>query len=573
MPVTSQHTAIGIAIALLAGCSFAAETAGVENKCDSDADCAGAVCDTHIGMCVAVPDHALRIALQITPATGGTGGTPTTHTFGPYEVDGPGQRDVTLHPSISVFGLVRWAGIEGGVPADIRFARVDPDPVRAIPTVTRDTATLSAPAEAADGALANYGVRVLQDRSYDVTATPTGEAASLLPPIRTRIDVPKFDGPADFLRVDFTYPDELVMVRGIIVNADEVPIAGLQVQAVDPMSGTVVSSSTVTDATTGEFTLYLDPAASAWVFRISGGAERPEYPTLLADPAYFFPDDTGYVRILVPTLTPVFYTGRVSPVDASSGDGIPNATLTFRSTDVFDETTGVLGSFRATATTDPDGRYGVYIVPGTYDVIVTPPDEVPTPDREGTMPSPYGVVVEREIEIRLPAMGGDLVGQTFEVPARASVGGQVVTSNGEWVTGATVQAIALGRPSAAPAAQYNRSGDATTDATGQFTMRLDFGTYDIAIKPARESGFSWLVLPGQSFASTTPIDPTYELAAPVPVSGSVVSPDDTAPTVAGAEVRAWALIEEEDGTTRAVQIGRTMTREDGTYTLLLPSRL
>ena len=572
MPVTARHAAV--AIALLAGCSFAAETAGVENRCSSDAQCPGAVCDTHIGMCVAVPDHALRIALQITPATDATGGTPTTHTFGPFEVDGPGQRDVTLHPAISVFGLVRWAGIEGGVPADILFTRIDPEVIRNVPAVTRETATLSAPAEAADGALANYGVRVLQDRFYDVTVTPTGEAARLLPPLRALVEIGKFDAPADFVRFNFTYPDELTTVRGIIVDSDEVPIrTDLQVQAVDPSSGAIVSSSTTTDPATGEFTIYLDPLATDWVFRISGGADRPEYPTLLADPAYFFPDDTGYVRILVPTLTPVYYTGWVYPKDASSGDGIPNATLTFRSTDVFDETTGVTGSFRATAASDSDGRYGVRLVPGTYDVIVTPPDEVPTADGDGTMPSPYGVVVEQGIEIRLPAMGGELVGQTFEVPARASVGGQVLTSTGEQVTGATVQAIALGRPGATAAAQYNRSGDATTDATGQFTMRLDFGTYDIAIKPAPESGFSWLVRPGQSFASTEPITPPYELAAPVPVSGAVVRADSTAPTVAGAEVRAWALIEEEDGTTRAVQIGRTMTREDGTYTLLLPSRL
>lgn len=558
-----------VAVALcITGCSFSADFGPlVENRCSSDADCPGATCDTTAGMCVATPDHTLHIVLAVTPAAELTGGTPTTHTLGPFEVDQAGKQDVTLLPSISVFGMIRGPGFEDGVPADIRVVRSAGDRLDAVPKPVREATTLTTPAAAADGRPANYGIRVLQDREYDVTITPTGSASAALPPLRTRILTPVG---ADFVRLDFELPADLVSVQGLIIDPDEVPVDDLQVQAVEIESGRVVSSTAITDMA-GEFTIHVDPGAAPWVFRISGGPDAT-YPTLLADPSYFFPDMTGSVRILVPMLTDVFYEGRVFPEDVSLGTGVANAVLTFRSIDVFDDTTGVTSSYRTTATTDSSGRYSLRIFPGTYDVIVTPPAEVTVPGSETPVPSPLGIVIEEGLEIRLPTEGGELRGQGFELPTRPRVRGEVVTSDGRTVSGASIDATALARPGAVAAALYNRSASSTTDEAGAYDLRLDFGAYDLTVKPAPESGFSWLVAPGQRFAAPEVVH-NFELAAPVPLTGRVDPADSAAPAVAGAEIRAWALVEEPEGGTRAVPVGRTTTRDDGTYMLLLPSRL
>ncbi len=556
-------------LALAGACSFSEPEAElVENRCSADADCGGAICDRAVGMCVTPSTPTLRLAVEVTPASDPTGGTPTTRVLGPFEIEGPGQQDLTLAPSINVIGDVRWAGLDEAIQATVRFTR-RPE-IEAAPRVTKETTTVPVPVEAADGMPADYAVRVLADREYDIVVEPTGEHAALLPPLRLSRPVP---GGGDFVRIPLTYPDTFPALRGVVVGPDEEAVSGLQVQAVEVESGRVVSSTAVTapasSETPGEFEVHLDPGAASFVLRISGGPDEPLYPTLLADPAYFFPDETGYARILVPMLSRITYRGRVTPKDDATG--VPNAVLAFRSVDVYDDTTGVTSSFRTTVTTGPSGTFEAEIYPGTYDIVVTPPPEMRDASGDEPVASTLGVLFET-LRILPPAMGDELVGQTFELPQRARLGGTVQTSDGRQVPGTTVQAVALNRPGEVPAAPYNRSSDAVTDATGQFTLPLDLGSYDVTVKPPAESGFPWRIAPAMSFGSSTVIQNTFEIEAPVPLSGTVIGPGDEAPALAGAEIRAWVIFEEDGGAVRALPVARTTSREDGSYTLLLPSR-
>lgn len=553
----------------LSACSFEeAAPELVENRCSSDADCPGAICDVGTHMCITPTSMPWRIAVEVTPGTDPLGASPATQTFGPYDVaGGPARQDLPLAPSINVIGNVSWGGTDDPIQATVKFTLAGE--FEGAPPITRETNTLATPIMAADGEPADFGVRVVQNRRYDIVIEPTGTSAGLLPPLRTTREVP---GGGDFVRINFEYPAELVMLKGVVIGADETPVDGLHVQAVEIESGRAVSSIGVTGSgdVPGAFELNLDPEAAPFVLRIRGGPDRPLFPTLFADPAYFFPDETGYARILVPMLSRIRYRGRVTPRD--DPEGVENAVLTFRSVDVFDDTTGVTSSFKTTATTDRAGVFEVDIFPGTYDIVVTPPPEMREVGSDGTVPSQLGVLFET-LRILAPATGEELVGQTFELPRRARLGGTVQTSDERPIPGATVQALALNRMGESRAAPYNRSGETVTDATGQFTLPLDLGAYDVIIKPPAGSNFPWRVAPAMVFGSSVVVQNTFEIGAPVPLNGVVIGPGDDASGMAGAEVQAFAIVEEEGGAVRAIPVARTMSREDGSYTLLLPPRL
>jgi hypothetical protein len=252
---------------------------------------------------------------------------------------------------------------------------------------------------------------------------------------------------------------------------------------------------------------------------------------------------------------------------------VPNAVLTFRSTDVLDDETRLTGSFRTTVTAQgPDGsnpgRFEVELLPGTYGVTV-----------EGSSEQGLGVVREM-VRIAPPAEGDTLRGQIFRVPSQSRLGGRVLAPRPQGgepaaVEGATVRARALGwapMGGVSEAARFNRDSDAVTDSTGRFSLRADVGSYDLSIRPPSESGYPWIVRPGWSVGSSErSLADTFELTASLPVTGTVRSASGQ--PIEGAEIKAFALIERDEGQTRTVQIGRTVTRSDGGYRLRLPPEL
>jgi len=557
-----RHILLLTAALALSACSFEGVEDGlVENRCSADSDCPGAICDPSIGMCVSEPEEVLRIALDVTAASDPMGGTPATHTFGPYDVSGASQMDLSLPASINVFGRVRWG--EERVQADVSFRRVSG--LAGAPVPARQTSTVGSPVEAADGMDADYALRVVAEEEYEIIVEPMGPSLAELPPLTTTRTIP---GGGDFVRVDIDYGEilgELTELRGVVIGPDEEPVDGLQVRAVAPENGAPLSSLATTGASEvpGEFVVRFDPRVESYVLRIRGGADRPLFPTLVADPAYFFPDGGGGVRILVPMLSRIRYIGTVEGSGPTTSSRVPDAVVQLRSVDVFDDTTGVTGSFETTVTTDSRGRFEAEIFPGTYEAVIIPPASA-APD--------VGVLAEPELRIERPASGDTLMGQLFQLPERAVLGGEVGTPDMRAMPGATVSALALGRAGETPAARYNRSSDTVTDATGLFSLRLDFGTYDVHVKPPSESGFPWVVDPGVVLGSSATVRDNFEISAPVPLRGYVMQGEgEHVVPVAGAEIRAWGILE-GDGASRAVQIGRATAGEDGSYTLLLPAR-
>jgi hypothetical protein len=521
------------------------------------------MCDLEMGACItgAVDDHLL-IGIEVTPKAETTGRMPITRLIGPHEIGGPTRLDMVLPGHISVFGDVcKAVDVTDGtvcafrVSAALTFSRAGF--VEAGRAVVLETTTAADPQAAPDGEPADFVARLVRDQEYDVLIEPNGDAAALFPPVWRRIRTPP---EGDITRIQLLQWKELVTLSGETITELETPFSGLQVRAVDRVTGRAVSSTVITDEL-GKFELALDPTATDYVVRLNGGPDRPLFPTLVQDPSFFFPGVERHT-ILVPDLDHVIYNGRVAKSGAAARDPIEGAALTFRSDDVFDGTTGVHGSFRTTAMTNSDGTFSVDLLPGTYEVLVTPPS------------SRGDLAVLLQTSNRIEPSAEPLNGMTFELEARRQLSGVVRTADERTMSSAAIQATALGRAledagEAVRASRYNRSGDTTSDPVGNFTLPLDVGVYDVVVKPPSESRFPWIIHTAVPVIQSTEQNPRFE--APLPVSGRIV--DEDGMPVAGADLRAVGIVTEPStDTRRSVVVGRAVTDANGDYRLLLPPR-
>jgi hypothetical protein len=166
-----------------------------------------------------------------------------------------------------------------------------------------------------------------------------------------------------------------------------------------------------------------------------------------------------------------------------------------------------------------------------------------------------------------------LMGQTFLLPHRSTYGGRVQTSDRRDMPGANVEARPLGMVAVGgdPVARFNRSNDAVTDETGQFTFGLDVGFYDVVVRPPADTGFAWIVDANVNvYESGRSLRSDYQFEAPLPLMGTIQYQDGL--VIAGADVQAFAIIESAAGP-RAVPIAATVSDGEGRYTLLLPPRI
>ncbi|MEQ9073636.1 MAG: carboxypeptidase-like regulatory domain-containing protein [Sandaracinaceae bacterium] len=587
---TSAHaiwTAALVLFAAGAGCSVLI-SGGPTNVCESDDDCSSARCDLDRSMCVSEPSGSYQVGLEVVPAQDPLGGTVLPVSFAPFDLAAVGERDLELPLGTSTMGHVRDIQTGASVAANMRLSMISAIPGG--PTVDVDVQAVNEASEdpRRDGMLVNFATQILPGRRYQLVVQPTGEWRAKRPPIRPMAEY--LSPEAGVARIDFlTYPNFcsvpeqsappsdgcLVRVQGVVVDAEGATQDGLILRAVTA-SGRVLSSTMVTgenaELGAGRFELVMFQAdwasADGWFLEITPSAERIEAegpaPTFTVDPAGLY-EEAGIVTVLMPsTAAIVTYEGWV---DAASGAPLDGASLRFTSTDIVDDATGVVGRFSATATTEA-GRYQVRLLPGTYDVLVTPPA------REANL------AVHRlsGVLISAPASGSMTVGgMLFEVPERVPLGGTVRTVMGEGMLDAQVRANPRGTTFGDPpveVARFARAAVTATDLDGRFALPLDVGVYDLVFEPPVGSNFPWLVLPDNPIRSDSPVTSVYDLQNPVVLSGTArfTGEGDLIP-VNGGEIRAYAVLEGSDGRSRAVQIGRASIDADGRYTLLLPPSL
>lgn len=566
----ASHIGFAWMLLLLGACGLTlGEGEPLRNECASDDDCAGAVCESDTRMCVTTSVPSMEVGLTVSVPSSGSSSAPPVVAVPPIEVEGPLERDLDLPPSILVAGRIRSADTGASVPAQVRF--IQPSPVEGMaPT---ELVTSTSPVVLSSGVEADYQLRVVAGGSYDVIVEPTGDATRAFPPLYISDLVAPATG--DVWSLDIRYPASLDRVEGSVFSYDEeqeVPEDGLQVRAVEVATGRVVSSVALTGMTAtvppeasdpGSFALHLSPGAGPFVLRITAGAERPLFPTLLLDPDQSFPGE-----LLVPRLEPVTYEGVVEASSIAGGGPVADAVVKLRSEDLFGDESDIEGTFRTTVTTDADGRFTAEVLPGTYDVIVSPSGggTMGTSSAAADTTGRLGVLVHSGV--RIEATDTTVRGQLFVVPARSQLGGEVRAFDGRPMVGATVQASALGwLVEGSPESRFNRSSDATVDGSGLFDLRLDVGVFDLSVRPPSGSGFPRVVMPEWTMSAPSGIV-TGQLGvpAPVPVRGVVRSADGTA--LPGAEVKAYTVLATAEEP-RGVTLGRAVTDADGSYELLL----
>jgi hypothetical protein len=576
--------ALSALLAALGGCATT-EAEGPTNTCASDDDCASGTCQLELGMCVTAPRSRLRVGLEIQPATNPYGGSVVPVSFEPFDVTGPAVRELQLPVGVPATALLTDVSGEP-VTADVTFALESAIPGGA-PVQIEARARSERMRDGRDGYQFNLAAQLLPGEIYDVSVQPTGEWRSRLPPLRFQ-GFMSAQGPHrldDWLRYPQPCSAEEVAaaaagephdaclhaIEGTVVDAEGLAQPGMFVRVIDVVSGRVLSSTYATGSDDalgpGDFRVVLDVDRwvdqESWLFQITPTSQRVEErgpsPSFAVAPIALFEDD-GRITIQTPDASSVVtYTGFVER--GATDAGVEGATLSFRATDVADDTTGVVGSFRTSATTGEGGLFEVELLPGTYQVLVTPTD-------------PELGILEQEVIIG----GGESVsGQVFALPERTRLQGIVQTGAGLGMLDARVRAQTRGIDLGGmlpPIARYARSNSALTDLDGRFGFGLDVGVYDLIIEPPAGSNFPWLVQPDQAIGgSDAPLSNVYELENPVTLTGTAVfgMGDDRLP-VANGEIRAYAVLETGGGT-RAVPIGRTTTDETGHYTLLLPPSL
>ncbi|MCA9606685.1 MAG: carboxypeptidase regulatory-like domain-containing protein [Myxococcales bacterium] len=548
------------------------------NRCTSDADCTMASCNTDLGMCVSEARRTVRIGLEVRPMTEPYGGSVQAIPFEPFEVAGPIERDLELSPGVIVQGIVR-ASDGTPVSTDLAFTRQSTIPGASATTITLPSSGANPPTLEA-GRAAAFLTQILPGR-HELSVTPTGDFSALLPPMNLVYETPENgDG---YLEIAYppvcddptTDTECLAVFEGQVADPDGRGQAGVVVKLIDRASGRTVSSRYVTatdpELDPGYFRLYLPVglwhSTDAWFLRVSPAPHRVEEvgpsPTYTRSAEALSPGDDGLIRVLSPDVSElrIAYSGTVESPD---GQPLADASVRFTATEVTDPVTNITGSYTTTVRTDETGRFSAELLghpeaPASYEIVVTPSQS----DTE------LGILRDQR------TLGSDSNGQLFTVPARSRFGGTVQTGAGLRMIDARVEARTQGSDrdgTLEPVAFLARSSQTTTDPMGLFDLRLDVGLYDVVIEPPAGTNFPWRIERDVAIGgSMAPLSSVYELDNPVPITGIATwSVDGTTQPVVEGEVRAYAVIEADDGSVRALLVGRATTDARGAYTLLLP---
>ncbi len=554
-------------LAMASGCGLTSDVPQslVQNRCGGDGDCADGTCHPELAVCVASETTPYVYLLDVSPAPEAGGHAQLTARFGPYVASSGASRvELALPRQVPVVGTLRWDG--DPIDAQITFVRrADGERIATSRAPSVQAHTFGPPSDGSDPRLReeDWAVELLPSGIYDVIIEPSDADRALLYPRRVA-----FELGVDGARVPLDYPSsaELEGARffGRLVDLSGAPQVGLEVRCVDAASGLVISSIATSDEA-GDFDVLIDPAASGpWQVRVTAPPERQAegvFPRFLIDPSGLAPLDgstPARFGVLVPgSPETVLFKGRVehTPAGATEPRPVPSASIHLRATDILDEGTRLVGIYDVTVSANERGEYEVSVPRGTYDIDVTPNE----PD--------LGLYAGRT-EIR-----GETLGHALALPARTRIGATVLAPSGLPLPDTRIRALALGIAPAglteAGVARLARSSDVTSSSLGQFALPLDVGVYDIRVEPPAGSGFPWLVAPAFPVGSTGAVFAMGNLAvrAPIVVRGGALYGD--AGAVAGAEVRAFAIVG-PDGAQRAVQVGQATVGMDGTFLLYLP---
>lgn len=563
--------------------------------CSADADCdPGATCDRATRRCVSRARTELFFA--ITPAAASASAYPTLTRPRTVAVDE--RVDLTLRAPRTVFGAVTVPdpAVENGrpVPATLEFTPADLAGVR--PPVQAVAGTSPERIAAANNALATW-TATLTEGLYDVVVRPASTLAATVPPRFER----GFEVRADSLaqRFDLAYPTTYARWEGVIEGDLGQRIPNFSVRAVDPSANNRVLSTVSstagdgTDGSAGRFACNMAPGGpEAWTLRLSSddgmGAgvviDIPRAALSAAAPSgrdlrVTLPDVTGLThaaaaRTAVPGAPPpngpcVGCVDVRASVEVAEPDGhgraLRGATVTLRT--ALTPPAGIAGAsawYEARVQTGTDGNFRAWLVPGDYDVTITPSgDGLPSMIQHG---------------YRVRADATQQAGQVFAVAQRPSLAGRVLGRDGLAVRNARVTAVpyhdaapnnpCLGDPDMRALAARATPEDVATGADGAYRLELNPGLYRLLIEPPESSGFP-VTLGAPVCVARRVMDFDATLEAPVQVRGVVR--DAAGAPAPGATVEALVRMREGEARGVVLRVARATAAADGSYLLLIPA--
>jgi hypothetical protein len=575
------------ALALLGACVDKTPFALVKNTCLTNAECAevGAVCDSERLQCMRESvDEPYQVILQVTLPKPVSVELPEgeslveQETYAAFELRGAIPDNVLEVPlSRQVTGrVVRLVdGEEQLVEAELKFVPEDQTVPVSMPT-KKETSRI--PGDAVN----NFKVNLNPNVRYQVRVQPLLAHSRAIAPFT---DNPTVDGNSDLV---IKVPEEMARRSGVLRDERGAILRDHRIRLEDKQSGAILST-TATTGENGEFELYapatvmaeqsfnvvisLDPFSLSDVKVAVDGSRLAPVPNLV---------------LTIPRAPePVVYQGGVEAKTSEEDKGTPApyADLIFssrfpvpvpsdgddpRGTDWCAWRTVVPGpaplcSARVAAKSDASGKFSVQLLPGVYDVFISPSSETGNSTALSTTKVPGTTRV-----LSLPP-GTAFEGPNFKLGPAIHFDGLVRSPGGEPMPNVKVTA----RPLAIPGPtddddvyKYARPAAAITARNGTFELDVDRGYFDLIVEPPSESGFAWVhslnrVVRGEPERPVGPLEPSV----PVPVSGHVEHEGMPLP---GATVEAFALIAAEPGGRRAVRIAQTVTDDAGAYRLALP---
>lgn len=607
------------------GCSVTAleerERSIAINACDEDAQCGAGRCSN--GACVASDGQLSTLLFELTPtATGNALAGVSFFKLEPELAFDGGRASVSLDFAAAL-------PLTGSVVAELRpetcasrFLR--PGSTGASLPVAEDDSIPArvsfTPAVGGVGLTVSSRTAEAQPRGNGDPETPRSYGfASSLPAGRYDLQIEPY-APVEPVSAGCKYPPQLI--RGLciegganlalslplplptelklsITHRDSQPLAnGWMVDMVDSVSGKLIStrvplSLPSTAGGVAAYSVVLDylpviehedcervpkPTSSELV-RLSPPPGEVA-PTLLFERSALelFSPGAGRIEELPRVPSAVTVEGHVLSAQAKQPEA---ATLTFVGRSLQGIPAGVLASFVRTVETRDEGEFEVALLPGTYDVHVSPKAGEGTPLR-----------TSREMSWEIAATPLRQAGRAIELADAITLEGfaSVPVGGGGGARGANV----IVEPSHVPSSEssvLSRALDgvqlgprsATTvisGAEGAFRLLTDSGKFHLSVRPPEGSGFAWLVMPNLELEDeTTSLElPELELPLPVVVHVNASVNEESAGAIAGARVRAFAVIDEAGAPTAdlskatllPVAEGRI---NDGSLDLMVPAFL
>lgn len=358
-------------------------------------------------------------------------------------------------------------------------------------------------------------------------------------------------------------------VSGVVAT----PAASLKdwtVGLVDPDSGRPISTTAkLNDSRPTNFSIrYIARDGVAPLLQMTPPKDTIA-PTILWDLAVLDLDGDGKVQPDLSALKLATVRVRARMIDASINP-IVGASVRIRSTNLQKSAPGLSARYETVVTAAADGSIEVDLLPGSYQVIVIPPDDTEL----GITTTSWKITNEqpsRAVEVTaMQALEGRVIAPGNDLPF-AEVQVSVVPS--------AVGILSFLDRALSPMDATPRTTSTFTNDQGSFVLPVDPGLVDLSVRLPEGSNFPWLVR-GRVQTSDPDLG-ELRVTFPIPISGTLQDPSGK--KVQRALLRLYAPLDssEPTGFARTRELGADgvlvvaegRTDDDGKFTLMLPSKL